>query len=111
MEPWTCTRCGECCTTPPFVTVTTQERAILENRGPAVFVPDDKVGFSRMLAAPCPFYADGCTVYDVRPLNCRRYASMKGYTGSARDARRVQVHIQRKAHARWGHAHGWTADA
>lgn len=107
-EPWTCTQCGECCRTTPFVVVTDAERALLDARGPATYTPDPAPGFQRLMAAPCPFYDQGCTVYDVRPYNCRRYASMKGYTGTERNARRYQVQLQKKAQ-RWATQHGWVA--
>lgn len=112
--PWTCTRCGDCCRTTPYVVVSDDERAVLEQAGRDVrasWLPDEAPGFWRLLAAPCPFYKDGCTVYAQRPLNCRRYASLKGYTGSERDGQRVRVIMQRRAHASWGHKHGWVHDA
>lgn len=108
MDGWTCTRCGECCRTEPAIAVSDAERALLEaRRDGLVFQPDHRPGYWQMQAGPCPFYADGCTVYDIRPYNCRRYASLKGFTGSARDAQRVRVLYQRRAQTRWGHAHGW----
>lgn len=112
MTTWTCTRCGECCQLTPYVAVSTAERERLdERRRDLSWLPDDKPGFWRLLAAPCPFYSteQGCTVYDVRPYNCRRYASLKGYTGSERDAHRVLTLYQRKAQ-RWADANGWQPD-
>lgn len=111
---WKCTQCGECCRTTPYVVVSTEERELLEARGRAVnasWLPDDKPGFWRLLALPCPFYAEGegCTVYNVRPYNCRRFASLKGYEGSERDGHRVKVLYQRRAQ-RWADRHGWEPD-
>ena len=111
MTGWTCTQCGTCCQTTPYVAVSTEERALLEATGrPATFLPDERVGYWRLLAAPCPFYDNGCTVYAVRPYNCRRYASLNGYSGTQRDAHRVLVQVQRKAQ-RWADRHGWTPEA
>lgn len=110
MDGWHCTRCGECCTTPPYVVVSDAERAILDTRRRGLtWLPDPKPGFWRLQALPCPFYDQGCTVYDVRPYNCRRYASLKGYTGSPRAAHRVRVLYQRRGQ-RWADRHGWQPD-
>lgn len=110
MTPWTCTQCGRCCQTTPYVTVTAEERALLDARRDGLaWQPDPAPGFWRLMAAPCPLYVagQGCSVYDVRPYNCRRYASLTGYSGSARDGQRVRVQIQRKAQ-RWADRHGWS---
>lgn len=80
-------------------------------------------------AHPCPFYLfKTCTVYEVRPYNCRRFGCMrpdpktepfeespKGILGCAnlgdrirmsRVARRMGELMQRKAQ-RWARRHGW----
>jgi Fe-S-cluster containining protein len=95
---------------PPFVTVSLAERDLLWERRPDLIFDADPTSLAHMQlrAGPCPCYdpAVGCTVYDIRPYNCRRYASLKGYTGSARDGQRVRVLFQRKAQ-RWADRHGW----
>lgn len=109
MEQWQCTGCGECCRTTPFVVVSDEERHILdERRAGLAWAPDDAPGFWRLLAGPCPLYDEtqGCTVYNQRPYNCRRYVSLKGFTGSERDGQRVRVLHQRRAQ-RWADRHGW----
>lgn len=76
--------------------------------------------FVRLLAGPCPLLeADGsCSVYDVRPFNCRLYMCGRqdgeAWTDEAiplriltnRDLRRQYALNERKAE-RWGRAHGW----
>jgi Fe-S-cluster containining protein len=84
-------------------------------RGRALaFAPHADPRFVRLLAAPCPLYANGCTVYDVRPYNCRRFACQRtDYDTQAydqgpqtrQDVRQLVV-LQRHAQ-RWGRTHGW----
>ena len=81
-------------------------------------------GFVEMTAGPCPYLAENrCSVYAVRPLNCRRFmcgrmdvneplenvpVPMKVLT--SRDLRRQYALNQRRAMARWGMRMGWTHD-
>lgn len=56
--------------------MTGRERAALWAARPEVVTtwrmsPD--VGFVELVAGPCPYFDGACTVYDVRPYNCRRY--------------------------------------
>jgi Fe-S-cluster containining protein len=119
---WKCVGDGACCTQPSEVVMTHAERAEVERaaRHGAIlrFVVDADPRFTRLQAAPCPLYdaAEGCTVYAVRPFNCRRFACQRtDYETQAYDQgpqtrhdRRQLVVIQRHAQ-RWGRSHGWEA--
>jgi uncharacterized protein len=91
-EPWykdglhfTCTRCGHCCTGEPgYVWVTDEElRAIADYRGEsleevrALYTRWTNRGRTLREKAngDCAFYdkAAGCTVYSVRPPQCRTW--------------------------------------
>lgn len=127
---WTCAQTGDCCTVP---LVMTPEEASLLARPGVQFVPWD--GGKVALVTPdgsarCPFLGadQRCTVYAVRPYNCRRFACLRkpgevlepgGPLGcknaeravmTNREARRFMVVYQRKAQ-RWARTHGWTDDA
>ena len=104
-----------------------------------VWFQSPEEGFVELVARPCPFHEfingkSTCTVHDVRPYQCRRFACLRpdpktepfqmapispflryGMVGCAnlrdrlvksRVARRMYEKIQRKAQ-RWGRAHGW----
>ena len=133
---WRCQQSGECCTQPPDLVMTTMEAAgLLQAKAADVELrftkrPD---GFVSMQAGPCPLYDatyQVCTVYDVRPYNCRRFACMRpeptrepwestatgecanreDRLGQSRLARRQARQIQVKAQP-WARAHGWRPDA
>src|SRR5262245_51283975 len=91
-EPWyadglrfTCTRCGDCCTGEPgAVWVNDEElRAIAERLGEPVGEVTARltrlIGRRRTLRekadGDCVFYdrAAGCTIYDIRPRQCRTW--------------------------------------
>ncbi len=90
-EPWykdglsfTCTRCGNCCTgAPGYVWVNEEEVARISHyRGETVEqsnVYTRQVGRRRSLRekanGDCIFYdrAEGCTIYPVRPRQCRTW--------------------------------------
>jgi Fe-S-cluster containining protein len=120
MPRWTCQRDGMCCTQPDEVVMTHAERAAIEDGvSPTVslrWLPHDDPRFVRLQAAPCPLYdGSGCTVYDVRPFNCRRFACLRTDLTQPYDAgpqtradRRQLVVIQRHAQ-RWARSHGWEA--
>lgn len=81
-----------------------------------------KDGWVYLVAGPCPFYDHGCTVYDVRPLNCRRAMCGRGDVRReayedvpvpmvimrSRELRRQYQRNQAKAMRTWGRKHGWT---
>ena len=138
---WKCQQSGDCCRVPPVVVMTAEEAELLKGEAAAravigkpvetlQFYPleDDKVA---MKAGPCPFVGtalDGrstCTVYSVRPYNCRRFGCMRpkpaeelfemNSTGCrnlldrleiSRPARRLATLMQRKAQ-KWAIKHGW----
>jgi Fe-S-cluster containining protein len=119
---WACDRRGDCCTQPAAVLMTVAERDVLRAASdrPMTFSDPDGLGFVLLTAQPCPLYDQGCTVYAVRPFNCRRYACGRSgdeawspepiparfYTDRA--FRRPMQVDQRKAQ-RWARAHGWEA--
>jgi Fe-S-cluster containining protein len=91
-EPWfhdglrfRCTRCGHCCTgAPGFVWVTDEEvAAIAELRGEQLAdveglytrLVGTKRSLRERLNGDCVFYdrAAGCTIYPVRPRQCRTW--------------------------------------
>lgn len=102
--------------------MTHQERAAIEqvSTRPFLWRPDADPRFVRLLAGPCPLLDDTglCSVYEVRPLNCRRYMCGRqdgeAWTPDAiplrvltnRDLRRQYAVNERKAQ-RWGRAMGW----
>ncbi len=105
-----------------------ERRLILEyvteaTRATLVFRPMTQ-GFVALQAAPCPLYdasAKACSVYPVRPYNCRRFvclrpdvtaepfeadgSNMIDRVTSSRIARRIAEKFQRKAQ-RWAR-HAW----
>ena len=129
---WACQQTGDCCTVPLVMTVdearVLQAATPLELRWQLRF--DGKVSLTREDASrACPLLGDDkrCTVYAVRPYNCRRFACLReagevlepgGPVGCRnaerrlgdRAARRQLIQIQRKAQV-WGRKHGWTDDA
>jgi Fe-S-cluster containining protein len=91
-EPWyqdglrfRCTRCGKCCTgAPGYVWVNDAEMmAIAEHRGETVAHTaalhtrpvGRRVSLREKANGDCIFYdpADGCTIYPVRPRQCRTW--------------------------------------
>lgn len=117
---WQCQHDGACCTVPGEVVMTPAERAEIECAAPSValsWLPHEDARFVRLVAQPCPLYdatARRCTVYDVRPYNCRRFACQRtDYTTQAYDQgpqtrqdRRQLVMVQRKAQ-KWARSHEW----
>ncbi len=106
--------------------MTTREGALLMATAPTVPVAFRKMqdGFVALKAQPCPFYADHrCTVYEVRPYNCRRFGCMRpdvhaepfDVEGSnlrdrvqtSRVAWRLAKKMQRQAQP-WARKMGWT---
>jgi Fe-S-cluster containining protein len=99
--------------------MTHAEREAIERAAPSralAFASHADPRFVRLLAGPCPLYdaVVGCTVYDARPMNCRRFACQRtDYETQAfdqgpqtrQDRRQLRI-IQRHAQ-RWGRSHGW----
>jgi Fe-S-cluster containining protein len=105
-EPWykdglrfECTRCGKCCTgAPGFVWVNDDElRAIAEFRGESV---EEVTGLYTRLArrrrtlrekanGDCVFYdrQAGCTIYPVRPRQCRTWPFWESNVATPEDWR------------------------
>lgn len=134
LVPWTCHRTGDCCTIPPFVLMTTAEKAGIVAATTKRLTWMVKDGWAALQAAPCPLLerdADGlavCSVYDVRPYNCRRFAcgrvspereafemtpdgvclNMADRFAQSKPFRSWAKRLQRQAHA-WADAHGWGA--
>ena len=78
-------------------------------------------GFLDLHARPCP-YLEGntCSVYDVRPLNCRRWGCYREPGEPLTDLAPVPLRVlrdpalrdhyaknQARAHQEWGLSHGW----
>jgi Fe-S-cluster containining protein len=133
---WRCQQSGDCCSQPADVVMSTMEAAlILQQTAGAVALDFRKTSenFVALKAQPCPLYDatyQVCTVYDIRPYNCRRFACMRPdpktepWETSASDGclnredrldqsrivRRQAKQIQAKAMP-WARAHGWRPDA
>lgn len=146
---WECQRSGDCCRLPKHVIVSESEANLLiawaEKQWPIVRLRSlsfgrDQPGFLRLNAGPCPFLEGKatCTVYPIRPYNCRRFscfrpdvqreplvmdvpapisqfrsigcANLRERLMQSRIARRLYDTIQRKAQ-RWARQHGWSDDA
>jgi Fe-S-cluster containining protein len=88
-------------------------------------IPTDTLGeFVAMKAQPCPFYdaeAKGCTVYDSRPTNCRRFMCFRSdYTQPLEESpvpavvyKNADFYLQyqqnqKRVMREWGIPHGWT---
>ena len=125
---WTCCQTGACCLVGE-VTMTPAERRAIEQAVPPSTVaalvwsshPDTR--FTRLLTTGrCPLLSEAnrCTVYAVRPYNCRRYGCFRtDYTEPPDLVSAVPLHVrtsarltaeyaamQRKAQ-RWARAHDW----
>ena len=132
--PWTCDKRGDCCTRFPDVVMTGDEAkgiiaAVTPEKAESLRWSIDSQGFVHLQARPCPLLdANGlCSVYDVRPYNCRRFSCNRvgdeawGQTPSgeclnlierlqqSRAVRRAYARQQRKAQ-NWARAHGWDDD-
>lgn len=126
---WTCQQTGDCCQGPDLV-LTREELAELQAARPEVRTvtsPMPEARFVMLHGSPCPYLgADKrCTVYEVRPYQCRRFMCLREpgepfLTGGpmgclnlsvrvqeSRQARRDYARNQRKAQ-RWAVKHGWT---
>lgn len=80
-----CTRCGNCCTENTSLKAQKLElKQIAERKGSSYKKLKKKIkarprkdGTMRVSRRPCPFYEDGCSVYDIRPGVCRAYPTNK----------------------------------
>lgn len=80
-----CTKCGWCCTENTSLRAQKQElKNIAERKGSSykklkrrIKARPRKDGTMRVTRRPCPFYEDGCSVYDIRPGVCRAYPTNK----------------------------------
>lgn len=146
IDDWKCQRSGDCCTKPQSVVMRVEEKELIERTltiaklVKLTWFESPQEGFVELLARPCPLHEfdehgkSTCTVHDIRPYQCRRFACLRpdpetepfvmapispylkfGMIGCAnlrdrlvnsRVARRAYELIQRKAQ-RWGCAHGW----
>lgn len=132
---WRCQQSGDCCTQPADVVMTTMEAAeLLRAKDPDVVLNFTKMdeSFVSLKAGPCPLYDaryQTCTVYEVRPYNCRRFGCMRPdpktepwestSTGEcanredritiSRSVRRTARDMQETAKV-WARAHGWRPD-
>ena len=119
---WACACRADCCRQPPFVVMTHQERAAIEQvtTRPLSWLPDVDPRFVRLSAGPCPLLdeQDHCTVYDVRPFNCRRYMCFREagepWTEDslamhlrADNSARLQYRSNQHRAQEWARAHGW----
>lgn len=131
MKQWECQRDGACCRTIGAVAMTRAEWALLEQRRPLRPVQLDTErlqaqGMVEMRAEPCPFFrlaTNECTVYDVRPYNCRRFQCGRHDVIAQpfpQNAMRLiladndlkwSYEANQRAHQPWARAHGWTDDA
>jgi Fe-S-cluster containining protein len=106
--------------------MTRAEQAEIERAAPPgtvlSFRPHGESDFVRLSAGPCPLLAgtNTCTVYAVRPYNCRRYGCLRDDVTTepwqdgwpepkTREQRRSLVVLQRHGQ-RWARSHGWTED-
>lgn len=124
MRKWVCSKRGDCCREPAEVVMTQAERTEILARTDRILAwrlhADPR--FVVLVAHPCPLLtADGrCSVYAVRPYNCRRFSCFRedgepwaGEGGvirklyASRDLSRQDALTQRRAQ-RWARTHGWT---
>lgn len=69
-----CRSCGFCCTgvvTDTVVISPTEDVAFLEQYRGEIFATDG--GDKHWIEAPCPAHQEVCTVYPIRPRDCRTY--------------------------------------
>ncbi len=127
---WTCDKRGDCCREPAFVMVTDAEAAELERAKPArvtLQYLEHRDGFKALKTGPCPLLNDdgSCSVYEVRPYNCRRFVCLRaadepwirGPLGECVNLDRwlnispqaATFYASHQRHAQvWAKAHGWS---
>lgn len=139
VEKWQCQKSGDCCRIPPEVLMHELERDEIlraitpEKAASLVWIPagQQKRGFVLLQAGPCPLLSsDGlCSVYEVRPYNCRRFGCYrpdpsteafepepvppffcKNLNDRVKQSYRVEAQYrttQRHAQREWAESHGW----
>ena len=126
---WQCLRSGECCQQVESIAMTWAERRELEAvRGTRrlEWRAGNRPSLTLLVARPCPFYSkkDGCTVYDVRPYNCRRWMCGRTSTEQIAEATaQIPVRVLRSPELvadyrrlqddsrEWAVAHGWRPES
>ncbi len=131
--PWECSRTGDCC---HDVVMTKQEWAGIQARRPDAPLPTPhKDARFVEYVGTCPLLTEKkqCSVYDVRPMNCRRFGCFRpnvnvepltydrGGVGvlscvnarvrfyENKEVRKQALRMEKKAQ-KWGSKHGWTFD-
>lgn len=127
-HPWRCDQRGDCCQRVQHVTMTREERALIEaaTDRALTWAHDPDPRFVRLQAAPCPLLVEGqCSVYDARPFNCRRFIcgrvgdepwesandvclNLTDRLAQSLDFQEFYRSNQKRAQV-WARAHGWTA--
>ena len=142
--PWQCKRSGSCCRSVSQIVMTPQEAILIRDARPDLslkwYQHADR-RFVYLKGKPCPCLGSDdqglavCTVWAVRPFNCRRFgcyrpdteaepyepepldvehgrlgcANLSDRLAQSRAVRRDYALKQRKAQ-RWARAHGWPDD-
>ena len=121
---WECLRSGECCQRVSHITMTWQERRELEavaGTRRLEWRAAERPSLTALKARPCPFYSsqDGCTVYAVRPYQCRRWMCGRTRLTEIIEDRPVPLRVLRSPELTadfkqlqdeaqpWALAHGW----
>ena len=140
--PWSCNRSGDCCRQVSQILFTREEAELARGARPDLslsFYTHADRRFVYLVGQPCPLLAGEpgaavCTVWAVRPYNCRRFGCFRpdvvaepfelepvdlprlrlGCANlsdrlSNRGVRRAYALMQRKAQ-RWALKHGWTGE-
>jgi len=68
-----CTRCGWCCTENTALRASKDELKNIAAFKKRIKARPRKDRTLRVTRHPCPFYEDGCSVYQIRPGVCRSY--------------------------------------
>lgn len=129
-QQWRCLRSGDCCRHIGQLAMTTAEAEELTRASdrPMTFAVLSEAGKVALRPVPgtdtCPLLGDdgGCTVYAVRPFNCRRWGCFRptlsepfamAVTPEGRPRREAEKPVARQLarmqhHALpWALAHGW----
>jgi hypothetical protein len=89
-----CEQCGTCCISSTQIELTKDDAARIAKY---LGVPETEFSMrypgkpskrAMKQSKPCPFYKDGCTIYEVRPTACKDYPFMNG----SFDSTKVVIH-------------------